>query len=221
MVCGSLSAVGAAEVSPGRQAWVSGPKNIQAPEVRHISHTYSQNVVHVVFGTKDRRRAISPEFQPRLWAYAAGICQKLGILVHAVGGAEDHIHLVMQVPPSVALAKAILTLKSNSSQWANERAKIRVAGRLWRDQCEQFQGSRGRPIHTKSRGGSQEDGFQCGVSRLVEKAGIGFCFEICVWLGVAPTALGDFPRLDTPCLRTGLTSCAPPALGEDWIFSDS
>jgi putative transposase len=50
----------------------------------------------------------------------AGICQKLGILVHAVGGMDDHIHFLIQVPPSLAVAKAILAIKSNSSKWANE-----------------------------------------------------------------------------------------------------
>ncbi len=86
-----------------------------------MSHTYSQNVLHVVFSTKDRHKAISPEFQPRLWAYVAGVCQKVEILVHAVGGTEDHIHLLIQVPPSLPVAKGILTIKSNSSRWANEQ----------------------------------------------------------------------------------------------------
>ena len=85
-----------------------------------MSHTYAQNVIHVVFSTKDRRKIISGEFQPRMWAYAAGICKKLGILVHAVGGMEDHIHLLIRVPPALALAKAVLAIKSNSSRWANE-----------------------------------------------------------------------------------------------------
>src|SRR5260370_32270852 len=39
----------------------------QAPEVRHVSHTYAQNVIHVVFSTKDRRKSISPDFQPKVW----------------------------------------------------------------------------------------------------------------------------------------------------------
>ena len=85
-----------------------------------MSHSYSQNVLHVVFSTKDRRKAIPGEFQPRMWAYVAGICKKHEILVHAVGGMEDHIHLLIQVPPSLALAKAVLAIKSNSSRWANE-----------------------------------------------------------------------------------------------------
>jgi REP element-mobilizing transposase RayT len=85
-----------------------------------MSHTYAQNVIHVVFSTKDRRKLISGEFQPRMWAYAAGICRKLGILVHAVGGLEDHIHFLIQVPPTLAVAEAVLAIKSNTSRWANE-----------------------------------------------------------------------------------------------------
>lgn len=85
-----------------------------------MSHTYSQNVLHVVFSTKDRQKTISPEFQARLWAYVVGVCQKLEILVHALGGTEDHIHLLIQVPPSLPVAKAILAVKSNSSRWANQ-----------------------------------------------------------------------------------------------------
>jgi REP element-mobilizing transposase RayT len=38
---------------------------MSAPEARHMSHTYAQNLLHIVFSTKDRRKAISPEFQPR------------------------------------------------------------------------------------------------------------------------------------------------------------
>lgn len=34
---------------------------------------------------------------------------------------EDHIHLLIQIPPTVSLSKAINTLKSNSSRWANEQ----------------------------------------------------------------------------------------------------
>jgi REP-associated tyrosine transposase len=85
-----------------------------------VSHTYAQTVIHVVFSTKDRRKLILNEFRPRMWAYATGICNNLGILVHAVGGMEDHIHLLLQVPPTLALAKAVLAIKSNSSRWANE-----------------------------------------------------------------------------------------------------
>jgi putative transposase len=86
-----------------------------------MPHTYAQNVIHVVFSTKDRCKTISKEFQPRMWAYAAGICKNHEILVHAIGGMEDHIHLLIQVPPSLSLANAVNAIKSNSSRWANDQ----------------------------------------------------------------------------------------------------
>jgi REP-associated tyrosine transposase len=88
-----------------------------------MPHTYAQNVIHIVFSTKDRRKTISRELQPRMWAYVAGICKNDGIFVHSIGGTDDHIHLLIQVPPSLSLAKAVLAIKSNSSRWANEQGQ--------------------------------------------------------------------------------------------------
>ena len=85
-----------------------------------MSHTFSQNLVHVVFNTKERHKTIAKGMQPRLWAYSAGICQHLEILVHAIGGTEDHIHLLLQVPPKLSLANAVMKVKANSSGWMNE-----------------------------------------------------------------------------------------------------
>ena len=85
-----------------------------------MSHTYSQNVVHVVFSTKGRHKTIDREFRPQLWAYVTGICLKLDIYVHSVGGMEDHVHLLIQIPPVLTLAKAVATIKANSSRWAND-----------------------------------------------------------------------------------------------------
>jgi len=85
-----------------------------------MPHTYAQNAIHVVFSTKDRAKLLPKDFQPRLWSYAAGICKKEGIFVHAIGGTDDHVHLLIQIPPSLALAKAVSTVKSNSSRWATE-----------------------------------------------------------------------------------------------------
>ena len=85
-----------------------------------MSHTYAQNIVHVVFSTKERCKAIERELQPRLWAYVAGICKKLGVGVQCIGGTEDHIHLLIQVPPMLPVAKAVATIKANSARWARE-----------------------------------------------------------------------------------------------------
>jgi REP element-mobilizing transposase RayT len=84
-----------------------------------MPHTYAQNTVHIIYSTKDRRKSIPKEFQPSLWSYIAGICKNHAIFTQAIGGAADHIHLLIQLPQSLPLAKAILTIKSNSSRWAH------------------------------------------------------------------------------------------------------
>ena len=90
-----------------------------------MSHTYSCNRVHVVFSTKDRRKRIPAEHQPRLWGYMAGIARHHGFEAIRIGGTEDHVHALLVLPPTVPLAKAVQTLKGCSSKHLNETAQFR------------------------------------------------------------------------------------------------
>lgn len=85
-----------------------------------MSHTYAQNTLHLVFSTKERRRLIKETFSEKLHAYLCGICKNHGIFVCAIGGADDHVHMLVQIPPVLPLAKAVAAIKSNSSRWARE-----------------------------------------------------------------------------------------------------
>jgi REP-associated tyrosine transposase len=82
-----------------------------------MSHSYSQNIIHLVFSTKGRRKTISKQMQARLWAYISALCQKNKMFVYAVGGMEDHVHTLFQLPPTLSQAQAILFIKSYSSKW--------------------------------------------------------------------------------------------------------
>ena len=86
-----------------------------------MSHSYVQDTVHVVFSTKGRAALIPRDFQGQLLAYFKGICQKLDISVEAIGGMTDHVHILMALPSTISLSKAILTIKANSSKWAKEK----------------------------------------------------------------------------------------------------
>jgi putative transposase len=77
----------------------------------------------VVFGTKGRRKTIEQKLQRRLWGYLVGIAKNHQIKMLAVGGTEDHIHLLFHLPPKLALAKAALLLKANSSKWMGEAGR--------------------------------------------------------------------------------------------------
>jgi putative transposase len=88
-----------------------------------MSHAFTKNHLHVVFSTKERRRSISKEVQPQLWSYMAGICKNQKMVPLAVGGIEDHVHLLFHLPPTLTLSKAISLIKANSSKWMNEHGR--------------------------------------------------------------------------------------------------
>ncbi len=88
-----------------------------------MAHTYSRNHVHVVFSTKDRGKIIEKELQPRLWAYLAGVCKNHEMIALTVGGTENHVHILLHLPPKLSLAKAVQLLKANSSKWMSEQGK--------------------------------------------------------------------------------------------------
>jgi putative transposase len=85
-----------------------------------MPHTHVSNRVHVIFSTKDRKKLIATDVQPRLWSYLGGIARQVEIKTLAIGGMDDHVHLLIGLPPTIALATAVQKLKANSSKWMNE-----------------------------------------------------------------------------------------------------
>ena len=60
-----------------------------------MPHSYVSSVFHIVFSTKQRMQLIPADRQSRLWNYLAGIALNHGIQVLAVGGTEDHVHMLV------------------------------------------------------------------------------------------------------------------------------
>jgi len=85
-----------------------------------MSHSYSSNRIHVIFSTKNREKRISKALQLKLWPYLAGIARNHGFEAIKVGGVEDHIHVLLLLPATIPLAKAVQILKACSSKWLND-----------------------------------------------------------------------------------------------------
>lgn len=85
-----------------------------------MSHTYVSELVHVVFSTKGRQCLIPCDAQERLWSFPGGIARKNGFKTIAVGGISNHVHVLMSLPATIPLAKAVQLLKGGSSKWLNE-----------------------------------------------------------------------------------------------------
>ena len=76
--------------------------------------------MHCVFSTKNRCNLIPAELQSDLWAFVGGIARKNGFKTLIVGGTENHLHVLLSLPASITLAKAMQLIKGVSSHWMNE-----------------------------------------------------------------------------------------------------
>jgi len=87
---------------------------------RTMAHTCINALYHCVFSTKDRRKIITPEIRPQLWAYLGGIAREIKTHALLVGGTDNHVHLLLQLPAVMSIAKAMQAIKGGSSIWVNE-----------------------------------------------------------------------------------------------------
>src|SRR5690349_7633801 len=85
-----------------------------------MSHTLCRAIFHVVFSTKERRNLIPRDGMERTWAYMAGIARNHDLHVHAIGGTQNHAHVLIEIRPDTCLSDAVRQLKANSSRWLRE-----------------------------------------------------------------------------------------------------
>ena len=81
-----------------------------------MANSYISLNIHYVFSVKQRLPLIVPEIQSRLWAYIGGIARKNKMKALAVGGTEDHIHILLSLPSTISISKAVQLIKGNSSK---------------------------------------------------------------------------------------------------------
>jgi putative transposase len=79
-----------------------------------MSHSFSNNYVHAIYSTKDRRDLIPTEFET--------LGHKIPLL--AAGGMPNHSHLLFLLPATITLASAINIFKTNSSRFLHERGLV-------------------------------------------------------------------------------------------------
>jgi putative transposase len=85
-----------------------------------MGHSYTNLLFHVVFSTKDRRPLIHDTFRDRLHEYMSGIARQEFAGTLSIGGTENHLHGLIVLPATVAIAEAMREWKTLSSKWVHE-----------------------------------------------------------------------------------------------------
>jgi REP element-mobilizing transposase RayT len=83
------------------------------------------------FLDENRERIIPARMKQKLWAYIGGIARTNDFKALAVGGMLDHVHALLFLPATLAVAKAVQVIKGGSSKWLNDHLPRRFFA--WRD----------------------------------------------------------------------------------------
>jgi putative transposase len=97
-----------------------------------MANTYTCLHYHFTFSTKHRRPWITQEIEKRVWEYLGDIARKNKLKPIKIGGIEDHVHLLLGAPPTLAPAKIAQLVKGGSSGWIHEEFP-HLAAFVWQD----------------------------------------------------------------------------------------
>ncbi len=74
---------------------------------------------HLTWATKNREATITPSVETVLFPYMVSKAAEVGGFVYAIDGWNDHVHVVVAVPPSLAVSDFVKTVKGASSHLIN------------------------------------------------------------------------------------------------------
>lgn len=85
-------------------------------KIRRSRRCVSQMHVHLVFVAKYRRKVFDGDAVQRLRLIFGNICRSLGAHLIEIDGEDDHVHLLVEYPPKLAVSVLVNSLKGVSSR---------------------------------------------------------------------------------------------------------
>lgn len=78
-------------------------------------------LVHLVFSTKDRVPLIRSDVESELYAYTSKVLDTSDSPMIAIGGMEDHVHILFKLSRKIAIMDIVETVKTDTSRWIKSK----------------------------------------------------------------------------------------------------
>ena len=139
-----------------------------------MGSTFHSLHYHVVFSTKERRPLLRKEWRERLHAYLGGIARNQEGVAEAIGGVENHVHLLLELKTTHRISDVMRDLKKDSSNWVANNFDRKFA---WQEGYAIFSVSASNVEAVRAYIGRQEDhhkksSFSDELKVLLEKHGV-------------------------------------------------
>ncbi len=100
-------------------------------DIRSGRHCVFMMHVHLVFVTKNRRGVFTKEILDDLKPIFASVCADFEAELVEFDGEDDHVHLLVNYPPKLAVSALVNSLKGVSSRLIRNRGYPSLQRKLW------------------------------------------------------------------------------------------
>ena len=87
--------------------------------------SYRKHYYHIVFGTKHRKHTLPDTHCELLYKYIWGFVDNKKSKLYRINGSTDHIHLLLDIHPSIGVATFIQNMKVATSLWLKQQVEFR------------------------------------------------------------------------------------------------
>jgi|GEM_PF-802511 len=104
---------------------------------------YWQLYYHIVWATKNREPLLTADVEPKIYSLLRNKALGLGASVFALNGYLDHVHLVVSIPPKIAISKFVGQVKAVASVRFNQSGHL-ASPFYWQEEYSIFSFDRKR-----------------------------------------------------------------------------
>ncbi|MEA1898783.1 MAG: IS200/IS605 family transposase [Bacteroidota bacterium] len=88
--------------------------------------SYRQILYHIIFRTKNSRKTLPLHSRDKLFAYIMGIIKNKNCHLYRINGMKDHIHILSDLHPGIALADFMRDIKTSTSVWLKQQDEFQL-----------------------------------------------------------------------------------------------
>lgn len=88
----------------------------QSMSYRTGSHTIFHHRYHIVWGPKYRYKVLAGDIRERVRDIVRQVCQEMGVEIISGVLSRDHVHMLVDIPPHVAVSDFVQRAKGRSSR---------------------------------------------------------------------------------------------------------
>ena len=85
----------------------------------HVQHLW-----HIVFRTKYSAPTIPEEHEEVLYRYIWRLCKIRKCVLYRINGMPDHIHLCVELPPTLSISQFVQQIKTSSHTFLKEQSEL-------------------------------------------------------------------------------------------------